>query len=254
MGVMRLSGRVAIVTGAGDGIGRACAIALAGEGARVVVNDVSDDAAQPTVDQIVESGGKAVVSGLPVGTDAAARAIVDRAVAEFGTVDILVNNAGIGGDVPIEQHQADHIARSLEVNLHGPIHLVHHAVSRCMKERASGRIINVTSRSGLRGKYGESIYAAAKLGIVGASFAWSLELMRYGITVNCVAPAAWTRLLEIMPEPEKTNTIRKREQNVLSRVATPDDVAATFVFLASDESAYLTGQVIEATGQPASLL
>lgn len=250
---MRLDGRVAIVTGAGDGIGRACALALAGEGARVVVNDIDESAAAPTVAAITDAGGVAVAAGFAVGTEESARRIVDVAMDAFGVVDILVNNAAIGGDTVVAKLDATHVEDSLRVNLAGPILLVREAAARSMIPNERGRIISLTSRSGLRGKYGESVYAAGKAGLIGASLAWSLELMEYGVTVNCVAPAAWTQLLEAMPEPEKTNTIKKRENNVLRRVAMPEDVAPTLVFLASDEAAYLTGQVIEATGQPSAL-
>ena len=250
---MRLTNRVAVVTGAGDGIGRACALAFAREGAAVVVNDVTPEATTDTVAQIEAEGGRAVGAPFPVGDEVAAEAIVSAALDAFGAIDILVNNAAIGGDTTIKIPQARHAERSLRINLLGPMLLVQETVSRSMIPREYGRIINLTSRSGLRGKYGESIYAAGKAGIVGASLAWSLELMEYGITVNCVAPAAWTRLLEAMPEPEKSNTISKREKNVLRRVAMPDDLGPTFVFLASEESEYVTGQVLQATGQPSSL-
>jgi 3-oxoacyl-[acyl-carrier protein] reductase len=203
---------------------------------------------------IREAGGRAEAAPLPIGTAEAAKTIVDLAEQYFGGVDILINNAAIGGDTPIADMTAEHLERSLRVNLFGPMHLVREATSRSMVPQRFGRIVSLTSRSGLRGKFGESAYAAAKAGIVGASLAWSLELMSYGITVNCVAPAAWTRLLEIMPEPERSNTIAKRERNVLNRVALPKDVAPSVLFLASDDAAYLTGQVIEATGQPISLM
>jgi 3-oxoacyl-[acyl-carrier protein] reductase len=251
---MRLQGKVAIVTGAGQGIGRATAVAFAQEGASVVVNDVSPEGAASVVQQILATGGHAAASVVAVGAATGARSIVDVAERSFGRLDILVNNAAIGGDTRVADVPDEQIERSLRVNLAGPIYLVREAVSRFMIPQRSGRIINLTSRSGLRGKPGESIYAATKAGLVGATLAWALELTPFHITVNAVAPAAWTHLLEIMPEPEKTNTIRKRENNVLQRVAMPEDVAPTMVFLASDDAAYLTGQIIEATGQPASLL
>lgn len=251
---MRLKDRVSVVTGAGDGIGRAVAIAFAREGSCVVVNDRDEESAAKTVADITAAGGRAVGVGAAVGTAEAAATIVDAAVHSFGGLDILVNNAAVGGDRPIAEVPDDQVLRSITTNLIGPILLVREAVSRVMIPAQYGRIISLTSRSGLRGKRGESIYAAGKAGLVGASLAWALELTPFHITVNCVAPAAWTRLLEIMPEPERSNTIAKREQNVLQRIAMPEDVAPTLVFLASDDAAYLTGQIIEATGQPASLL
>jgi NAD(P)-dependent dehydrogenase (short-subunit alcohol dehydrogenase family) len=251
---MQLDQRVSVVTGAGDGIGKAAAIAFARAGSKVVVNDVSAESAQATVDEIIAGGGIATTAVVGVGTPEAAGIIVDTALDAYGSLHILVNNAAVGGDSPVESITDEQIERSLRINLAGPIYLVREAVNRIMIPARDGRIINLTSRSGLRGKFGESVYAAGKAGLVGASLAWSLELIPHGITVNCVAPAAWTRLLEIMPEPERSNTIKKRENNVLGRVAMPEDVAPTLVFLASADAAYITGQVIEATGQPASLL
>ena len=252
--MLKLEGKTAIITGAGDGIGKAIAHACAREGASVVVNDSAVDRATAVADEITGFGGIAAVAGFAVGTSEAARSICDVADELTGRVDILVNNAGINGDSPLESITDAQVARSLEVNLAGPIYLAREVVSRFMIAQDSGRIINMTSRSGLRGKPGESIYGATKAAQAGIALAWSKELMRYRITVNAVAPAAWTRLLEIMPEPERTNTIEKRADNVLRRVATPEDVAPTIVFLASDDAYYLTGQIIEATGQPMSLL
>jgi NAD(P)-dependent dehydrogenase (short-subunit alcohol dehydrogenase family) len=251
---MRLAGKVAVVTGAGDGIGRATAAAFAREGAAVVVNDVVEESAEKVVTAIQSEGGRAVAAVTPVGTVEAARLLVDAAIDRFGDLHIVVNNAAVGGDTALAEIPDEQILRSLNTNLVGAIYLVREAVSRVMIPARYGRIISMTSRSGLRGKPGESVYAAGKAGLVGASLAWALELIPYQITVNCVAPAAWTRLLEIMPEPERSNTIAKRQHNVLQRVAMPDDVAPTLVFLASDDAAYLTGQIIEATGQPAALL
>lgn len=248
-----LTDRVAIVTGAGQGIGRAIAEGLADAGAAVVVNDVNQTAADEVTAAIAGRGGRAVPCALPVGTDLAAHDIVDTAINSFGGLHLLVNNAGIGGDSPLVEISEEQVLRSMSVNLIGPMLLAKHAC-RIFAEQRDGKVVNLTSRSGLRGKYGEPAYSAAKAGMAGLTLTMSIELAPYGVNVNAVAPAAWTPLLEQMPEPERSRTIAKRESNVLNRVAQPEDVVPLVVFLLSDSGAYLTGQVIEATGQQAALL
>lgn len=248
-----LSGKVGIVTGAGQGIGRGLAEALAAAGASVVVNDVRADAAEDVCKAIDAAGGSATPCTVGVGTDAAAEQIVAAAMDAFGGVHLLVNNAGVGGDTPLVEITEEQVRRSIEVNLIGPMLLAKRACQQ-MVERRYGKVVNVTSRSGLRGKYGEPAYSAAKAAMAGLTLTMAIELAPYGINVNAVAPAAWTPLLENMPEPERSRTIANRESNVLNRIATPADVAPTVLFLLSDAAEYLTGQVIEATGQQASLL
>lgn len=248
-----LDGKVAIVTGAGQGIGRAIAIAVARAGASVVVNDIDEPAATKVVNEIAEFGGRAITCPIGIGTEEAAEAIVRTTKAEFGSVDLLVNNAGIGGDRPLLDISEEQVHRSMAVNLIGPLLLAKH-VCRELTAQRYGKVVNMTSRSGLRGKSSEPAYSAAKAGIVGLTLTMSIEMAPYGVNVNAVAPAAWTALLENMPEPERTQTIEKRTSNVLNRVAQPSDVAPLVVFLLSDQAEYVTGQVVEATGQQASLL
>lgn len=250
---MELDGKVAIVTGAAAGIGRAIAAGLAVAGAQVVVDDVDEAGAKEVVAGIRANGGRAEPCSIGVGTDAAAAEIVRFAIDTFGGLQLLVNNAGIGGDTPLLELSEDQLQRSFAVNLVGPILLAKHAAA-VMAEQRYGKVVNITSRSGLRGKYGESAYSASKAGMAGFTLTMSIEMAPYGINVNAVAPAAWTALLENMPEPERSRTIAKREQNVLGRVAQPVDVVPTIVWLLSDAAQYVTGQIIEATGQQASLL
>lgn len=249
----QVTDRVAIVTGAGQGIGQAIAEALATAGARVVVNDINAEAAEKVSTGIVASGGNAIACPIGIGTDQAAHDIVQTAVDNFGGLHLLVNNAGIGGDTPLVDISEEQVTLSVTINLVGPILLAKHAC-RVMSEQRYGKIVNLTSRSGLRGKYGESAYSASKAGMAGFTLTSSIEMAPFGINVNAVAPAAWTPLLENMPEPERSRTIAKRESNVLNRVAQPEDVAPLVVFLLSDAAQYLTGQIIEATGQQAALL
>lgn len=249
----RLDDRVAIVTGAGSGIGRGIARAVAAAGAAVVVNDVDADSAATVAREIEETGGAAVPCVEPVGTEQAAERMVATAQDSFGGIHLLVNNAGIGGDAPLIEISDEQVRRSMDVNLIGPLLLAKH-VCRHLVEQRYGKVVNMTSRSGLRGKSRESAYAASKAGMIGLTLTMSIELAEAGINVNAVAPAAWTTMLENMAEPERSQTIAKRQTNVLGRVAYPEDVAPVVVFLLSDAAAYLTGQVIEATGQQASLL
>ncbi|MQA02733.1 MAG: SDR family oxidoreductase [Streptosporangiales bacterium] len=250
---VELEGKVAIVTGAAAGIGRAIAGGLAASGASVVVDDVDEAGAKEVAAGIRANGGRAEPCPIGVGTDAAAAEIVRCATDTFGGLHLLVNNAGVGGDAPLVELSEEQLKRSVSVNLVGPILLAKHAAG-VMVEQRYGKVVNITSRSGLRGKYGESGYSAGKAGMAGFTLTMAIEMAPYGINVNAVAPAAWTALLENMPEPERSRTIAKREDNVLGRVARPADVVPTVVWLLSDAAEYVTGQIIEATGQQASLL
>lgn len=250
---MVLEGKVAIVTGAATGIGRAIAHGLATAGAAVVVDDVDEGGAKEVAMGIRAHGGRAEPCPVGVGTDEAAAEIVAWATETFGGLHLLVNNAGVGGDTPLVELTEQQLLRSVGVNLVGPILLAKHA-AKVMAEQRYGKVVNITSRSGLRGKYGESAYSACKAGMAGFTLTMAIEMAPYNVNVNAVAPAAWTALLENMPEPERSRTIAKREDNVLGRVAQPEDVVPTIVFLLSDAAEYVTGQVIEATGQQASLL
>ncbi|HVJ96589.1 MAG TPA: SDR family NAD(P)-dependent oxidoreductase, partial [Acidimicrobiia bacterium] len=197
-----LDGRVAIVTGSGRGIGREFALCFAREGAKVVINDVGvsldgqgteDDPAAQVCKEIEALGSEAVPNYDSVADFDAARNIVKTATDAFGTVDILVNNAGIVRDKTLLKMDESDFDSVIAVHLKGSFNTTRHA-AEVMKEKGYGRIINITSSAGLRGNFGQTNYGAAKAGLMGMTFIWSMELGRYGITCNAVAPAGATRM------------------------------------------------------------
>jgi NAD(P)-dependent dehydrogenase (short-subunit alcohol dehydrogenase family) len=199
---MLLEGRVAVVTGAGRGIGREFALALAREGAAVVVNDIGvglrgdetgEDPAAEVCAEIKSSGGRAVPAHDSVSDYDAAGRIIQTAIDNFGQIDILVNNAGIVRDRTLVKMGPEDFDAVIATHLKGTFNCAQHAVGP-MKEAGYGRIINITSSAGLRGNFGQTNYAAAKAGIMGMTFVWAMELGRSGITANAMAPAGATRM------------------------------------------------------------
>lgn len=242
-----LEGKVAIVTGAGGGIGRAHAHALAAEGARVVVNDVGGDRhgsganarpAETVAGEIKAAGGDAVANFDSVATREGADGMLWTALAKFGRVDVLVNNAGILRDRTLLNMTADDLDRVLDVHLRGTFFCTQ-AVARHMKVQGSGgRIVNTTSISGMIGNDGQGNYAAAKAGIYGLTRVAALELQKIGITVNAVAPVALTRMTEDLA----------MFRGVSAEELGPQHVAPVVVFLASDLAADVTGQIVGVQG------
>ncbi len=240
-----LEGRVAVVTGAGRGIGRDIALCLASEGASVVVNDIGvalsgegtdEDPADQVVKEITTQGGKAVTSRDPVDDFEAAGRIIDTAVDAFGKIDILVNNAGIVRDrTLVKMDEADYDA-VVAVHQKGTFNTARHAAP-LMKEAGYGRIVNITSSAGLRGNFGQSNYGAAKAAIMGMTFVWAVELGRYGITVNAMAPAGATRMTMGLGDDEAPAPDQDPALN-----------APLVAFLASDAAADVNGQVFGRTG------
>ncbi|MFS4436870.1 SDR family oxidoreductase [Paracoccaceae bacterium GXU_MW_L88] len=249
----KLNGKVAIVTGGGVGIGRAAAEAFAREGAKVVINDVNIAAAQDAAEAIVAAGGAALANGDAMGTPEAGEALVKAAMEEFGQVDILYNNAGISAHGKMFEMSDHDYRRVMDVNLDAVFYVSRAAVRESMKPRGSGKIINVVSRVALRGRAGDSNYAAAKLGVAAFTLSWALELMEYGINVNAISPAAWTPMADAQPEDVKATMRAARSKNVLNRVGEVEDIMPTLMFLASEDSDYVTGNILHATGQPMTL-
>jgi NAD(P)-dependent dehydrogenase (short-subunit alcohol dehydrogenase family) len=240
-----LEERVAVVTGAGRGIGRSIALCLAAEGARVVVNDIGvslggegtdEDPAEQVSREIVEAGGSAVANRDPVDDFDGAARIIATAVDTFGGIDILVNNAGIVRDrTLVKMDEADYDA-VVAVHQKGTFNTARHAAP-LMKEAGYGRIVNITSSAGLRGNFGQTNYGAAKAAIMGMTFVWAVELARYGITVNAVAPAGATRMTQGLGEAEEAPPDQDPALN-----------APLVAFLASEVAADVNGQVFGRTG------
>jgi NAD(P)-dependent dehydrogenase (short-subunit alcohol dehydrogenase family) len=244
---MLLKDKVAVVTGAGRGIGRGIAVALAREGAKVVVNDVgcevdgrggADDPAQQVVNEIKALGSDAAPNYDSVSDFAGAERIIKTALDRFGRIDILVNNAGIVRDRSLAKMSEDDFDAVLAVHLKGTFNCGRHALP-IMKEQGYGRVINITSSAGLRGNFGQSNYGAAKAGIMGLTLVWAIEHERYGITVNAMAPAGMTRMTGTIPGIDKDNP--PPEMN-------PELNGPLVAFLASDKAANVNGQIFGRRG------
>jgi 3-oxoacyl-[acyl-carrier protein] reductase len=246
----RLEGKRCIVTGAGAGIGRAVALALASEGARVVVNDFDKEAADAVVGAI--SSPNAVANYDAIGSVAAAESVLQTSLDAFNGVDVLINNAGVLADRMLHNMSEEDFDRVLEVHLKGTWAcgraVVQHwrplAKEEAQRNAARPRkIINVTSASGLVGAAGQSNYAAAKMGIVGLTKTWAKELGRLAINVNAIAPAALTSMTEpLLKDPVAAE--KRLARFALGRYGSPEEIAPSFVFLASSESDYITGQIL----------
>ncbi|MCC6901485.1 MAG: SDR family NAD(P)-dependent oxidoreductase [Polyangiaceae bacterium] len=240
-----LDGKVAIVTGAGGGIGRATALLLAREGAKVVVNDVggardgsgqSVSPAEAVTGEIRTAGGEAVASSDSVATRAGAERIVASAVEHFGRLDVMINNAGILRDKTLLKMDDAMWDAVIAVHLTGSFLCTQAAAAQMRQQGSPGSIVNTTSVSGMLGNFGQANYSAAKAGIYGLTRTASIELQRHGIRVNAVAPIAKTRMTEDLPMFEKIQSM------------TAEHVAPAHLFLASELSGDLTGAVLSVAG------
>ena len=243
-----VAGKVAIVTGAGRGIGRGIALLLAREGARVVVCDIGaslDDAgadvgpAQTVVKEIEKAGGEAIASTTSISEPSNAEKIVAAALDQFGRVDILVNNAGILRDRIFHRMSWSDWSDVINVHLHGSF-AMSRACATHFREQNSGSFVHMTSTSGLVGNFGQANYMAAKMGIVGLSRGIALDMARFNVRSNCIAPFAWTRMIDSIPaesEQEKERVARMREMS-------PEKIAPLTVYLASDRAEGITGQIL----------
>lgn len=243
---MNLTGKVALVTGASRGIGQATAIDLAKVGADIVVNFIGNEAvAQETVEAIEALGRKAIKIKADVGNSEDVQAMVDEAVAAFGHIDILVNNAGITRDGLLIRMKDSDWDDVLNINLKG-VYLVTKAVAKLMVKQRAGRIINMTSVSGVTGNVGQANYAAAKAGVIGFTKTCAKELAARGITVNAVAPGfIETAMTDVLPEKIKEGIAATVP---FGRMGQPEEIASVVTFLASDFASYITGQVLNVDG------
>jgi len=243
---MRLSGKVALVTGSARGIGRAIAEVFCAEGATVVVNDVGSDAgARETLAALEAAGGKGTVEMFDVSDAAQVDAGVKSILAVHGRIDVLVNNAGITRDNLLLRMSEEEFDAVIRVNLKGT-YLLTKTVTRHMMKQRSGKVVNISSVVGMMGNAGQSNYAAAKAGIIGFTKAAARELASRNITVNAIAPGfIQTAMTAALPEAVQKAFLA---QIPLGRFAEPREVAELALFLASDASSYITGQVVGING------
>jgi NAD(P)-dependent dehydrogenase (short-subunit alcohol dehydrogenase family) len=243
-----VAGKTAIVTGAGRGIGRGIAMLLAKEGARVVVCDIgaslqgegSDTGpAQETVNVIKQAGGEAIASTLSITEPKNAEAVVKMALEAFGRIDILVNNAGILRDVIFHKMSWSDWSDVIAVHLNGSFNMSR-AVAPLFREQNSGAFVHMTSTSGLVGNFGQANYMAAKLGIMGLSRGIALDMARFNVRSNCIAPFAFTRMIESIPTQSEQDKLRIE---AFQRM-TPEKIAPLAVFLSSDAASGITGQIL----------
>jgi len=239
--------KVVVVTGAGGGIGRDIALALAAEGAKVVVNDLGTSSsgegasagpAQQVVDEIKAAGGQAVANTDSVSEAAAASRIVQCALDTFGRIDGLVNNAGILRDRFFHKMSVDEFDAVVKVHLYGS-YFVSRAAAPHFKEQNSGAMVHMTSTSGLIGNFGQANYSAAKLGLVALSKSIALDMQKFGVRSNCIAPFAWSRMIGTIPTetPEEQRRVERMKR------MTPAKIAPLAVYLLSDAAAAVSAQV-----------
>ncbi|MGD1925682.1 MAG: SDR family NAD(P)-dependent oxidoreductase [Paracoccaceae bacterium] len=242
-----LDGKVALITGAGRGIGRDMAIMMAAHGAKVVVNDLGGDTkgtgsdqipALEVVKDIADAGGEAVANFGSVTDRDATEAMVAQAISDFGGLDIVVNNAGVLRDVIFHKMSYDDWDTVINVHLHGAFN-VSYAAARHFREKGSGCFVHYTSTSGLIGNFGQANYAAAKLGIVGLSKSIALDMSRFGVTSNCISPFAWSRMIGTIPINDEAQAARIEKLKQM----TPAKIAPVVVALASDAGKEVTGQI-----------
>ena len=238
-----LENKVALVTGAAKGIGRAIALRLAEDKATVIVNyNGSKERAEEVVKMITDMGGRAESYQCNVADDEACQAMLRDIIKKYGHLDILVNNAGITRDNLVMKMNDEEFDAVYETNLKGVFHTIHHT-SRYFLKQKSGRIINISSVSGITGNAGQANYCAAKAGVIGLTKSIARELSSRGITANVVAPGMIeTDMTKDLPDTVKENMLHNIP---LGRIGKPEEIASAVAFLASEEAGYITGQVLD---------
>jgi 3-oxoacyl-[acyl-carrier protein] reductase len=242
---MSLSGHVAFITGASQGIGRACAMRLAKEGASVAVAARNQEKLNELVGEVAAAGGNAVAFPLDVADEEQVKSAIKAAISQFAKIDILVNNAGITRDQLVMRMKRTDWDAVLQTNLTSAYLCTQQAIGSMLKQRW-GRIINISSIFGQMGQAGQANYAASKAGLIGLTMAIAREVGSRNITCNAIAPGfIETAMTATLGDEFKQNAVK---QIPLGRVGTPDDVAAAVAFLASDDSSYITGHVLSVNG------
>jgi 3-oxoacyl-[acyl-carrier protein] reductase len=241
----RLTGKVSIITGAGQGIGLATALKFAKEGAVVIAADVRQSSVDEVVKQCQTLGAKAMGLVVDVTQREMVDAMVQRVLQAHGRIDVLVNNAGITQDARLQKMTIEQFDRVIDVNLRGVFHCAQ-AVADVMVTQGSGVILNASSVVGVYGNFGQTNYAASKFGVIGFTKTWSRELGPKGVRVNAVAPGfVQTPILKSMPD----KVIASMAERVpLKRLGEPEEIANVYAFLASDEASYVNGAVLEVSG------
>lgn len=244
---MKLKGKVSIVTGAGQGIGKAIAITFAREGSYVVVNDIDLDKAASVAKEIEGFGGKAIAVKADVSQNEEVRDMVAETIRNFGRIEILVNNAGIQTTAPFLELSEEEWCRVIDVNLKG-VFLCSQTVAREMIKQEGGKIINISSVHQSVPRYNRAHYDASKAGVAMLTKDMALELAKYNIKVNCIAPGAIATPMneDILKSPEKMAIIKSMIP--LARMGEPEEVAQLALYLASDEADYITGTIVEIDG------
>ncbi len=242
---MQLDGKVALVTGAAQGIGKAIALLLAEEGADVVISDLNLDLASAVASEVKSLGRRSLAIEGNVADSQSVEAMISEVVEQFGGIDILVNNAGITKDALILRMKDDDWDKVMAVNLKGTFNCMRAALKPMAKQRA-GKIVNIASIVGLMGNAGQVNYAASKAGVIGMTKTVAREFAARGLNVNAVAPGfIETAMTDAIPEKAKNELI----SNIpMKKLGSADDVAKAVLFLVSDDSAYITGQVISVNG------
>jgi 3-oxoacyl-[acyl-carrier protein] reductase len=242
---MRLEKKGAIITGAGNGIGRATALRFAAEGAYVIVADIDLDAAQNVADEITASSGDAFATHVNVTDRSSVNEMVQAALSRYGRIDILVNNAGILRDAQLRKLTEENFDAVIDVNLKGVFNCAQ-AVAPIMVEQGSGVILNASSVVAAYGNFGQTNYVAAKAGVIGMTKVWARELGRKGIRVNAISPGIIrTRMTEGIPEKILDKLLERVASN---RLGEPEEIANAYLWLASDEASYVNGHVLAVDG------
>lgn len=241
----RLENKVAIITGGADGIGKATAIRFAAEGAIAIIWDLNEDKGIKLVEDIRMEGGEADFYKVNTADYQQVESTAAEVNEKYGKIDVLINNAGITRDASLKKMSIDQWQQVIDVNLSGVFYCTK-AISPYMMEKGCGRIISTSSVVALYGNFGQSNYVATKAGVIGMTKTWARELGRKGITANAIAPGfISTEMVALMPENVLASM---REKVPIGRLGKPEEIASAFLFLASDEAAYINGAILSVDG------